>query len=114
MSVEELAARIGKDRSTIYRYENGDISNMPVELLPPMVEALETTPQELLSTIVTSNEWLSAQAEKWFDATEGYEFNDEEIRVLYEAAKYLMKIRDSVDCEERHNCLFMLFKQLNE
>lgn len=114
MSVEELARRIGKDRSTVYRYESGDIENFPLDLLLPMTEALETTPQELLSTIVTTNEWLSARAEEWFDATEGYEFNDEEFKILYEAAKYLMKIRDSVDCEERHNCLFMLFKQLNE
>ena len=109
-----MARRIGKDRSTIYRYENGDISNMPVELLPPMVEALETTPQELLSTIVTSNEWLSAQAEKWFDATEGYEFNDEEVRLFHEIAKYVMKIREGADYEENLNCLFALMRQLNK
>ena len=109
-----MARKVGKDRSTIYRYENGDIGNMPLELVSPMVEALEMTPQDLLSFFMLKSEWLSRQAEKWIEATEGYEFNDEEIRVLYEAAKYLMKIRDSVDCEERHNCLFMLFKQLNE
>ncbi len=114
MSVDELARRIGKDRSTIYRYENGDIGNMPLEVLPHMVEALETTPQELLSSIVTTNEWLSAQAEKWFEVTEGYEFNSEEFRVLYEVAKYLMKIRNDTDYEEKLSCLFTLFKQLNK
>jgi transcriptional regulator with XRE-family HTH domain len=113
MSVDELARRIGKDRSTVYRYENGEIGNMPIELLPPIIEALETTPQELLSTIVTSNEWLSAQAERWFEVTEGYEFNSEELRVFYEVAKYLMQIRDDNDYEEKLNCLFTLFKQLN-
>lgn len=113
MSVDELARRLGKDRSTIYRYENGDIENMPIELLLPMTEALETTPQQLLSTIVTSNEWLSAQAERWFEVTEGYEFNSEELRVFYEVAKYLMQIRDDNDYEEKLNCLFTLFKQLN-
>jgi transcriptional regulator with XRE-family HTH domain len=71
MSVDELAKRIGKDRSTIYRYENGDIGNMPLELLPHIVEALETTPQQLLSSIITSSEWLSNRAENWFDFTEG-------------------------------------------
>lgn len=114
MSVDELAKRLGKDRSTIYRYENGDISNMPIELLPPMIEALQTTPQELLSTIVTSNEWLTAQAEKWFEVTEGFEFNSEEFRVLYEVARYLMKIRDSEDYEENINGMMTLFKQLNK
>ena len=37
MSVDELARKIGKDRSTVYRYENGDIGNMPLELVAPMV-----------------------------------------------------------------------------
>jgi transcriptional regulator with XRE-family HTH domain len=113
MSVDELAKRLGKDRSTIYRYENGDIGNMPIELLVPMTEALETTPQELLSTIITSNEWLSNRAESWFEATEGYEFNDKEIKLFYEVAKYFMKIRNSEEYEENMNSLFVLFKQLN-
>ena len=114
MSVDELARRIGKDRSTIYRYENGDIGNMPIDILPPMIEALETTPQELLSTIIASNENLSRRAEIWFDATEGYEFNEEEMNLFYEVAKYLMKNRDSEDYQENMNALFTLFKQLNK
>lgn len=114
MSVDELARRIGKDRSTIYRYESGDIGNMPIDILPPMIEALETTPQELLSTIIASNENLSRRAEIWFDATEGYEFNEEEMKLFYEVAKYLMKNRDSEDYQENMNALFTLFKQLNK
>ena len=114
MSVDELARRIGKDRSTVYRYENGDIGNMPLELLPPIVEALETTPQELLSTIITSSEWLSDRAEKWFDFTEGYEFNDDEMRLFFELAKYIMKIRNSPDYEECLAALATIFKQLNK
>lgn len=114
MSVDELARRIGKDRSTVYRYENGDIENMPIELLPQMIEALETTPQELLSSIVTTNEWLSAQAEKWFEVTEGYEFNSEERRVFYEVAEYLMQIRNDADYEEKISCLMILFGQLRK
>lgn len=114
MSVDELARRIGKDRSTIYRYESGDIGNMPLELLPPMVEALETTPQELLSSIITNSEWLSNRAELWFNATEGYEFNEEEMKLFYEIAKYFMKIRGSEDYQENMNALSTLFKQLNK
>lgn len=114
MSVDELARRIGKDRSTIYRYESGDIGNMPIDILPPMIEALETTPQELLSTIIASNENLSRRAEIWFDATEGYEFNEEEMKLFYEVAKYLMKNRDSEDYQENMNAMFTLFKQLNK
>lgn len=114
MSVDELAKKIGKDRSTIYRYENGDIGNMPLELLPSMVEALETTPQELLSTLITSNEWLSARAERWFEATDRYEFNDKEVKLFHIIADYIISIQNSKDYEENINFLFTLFKHLNK
>lgn len=48
MSADELGARIGKDRSTIYRYEKGDIENMPLDILEPIAEILQTTPQHLM------------------------------------------------------------------
>lgn len=113
MSVDELATKIGKDRSTVYRYENGDIGNFPLDLLLPLSEALETTPQQLLSTIVTSNEQLSERAGVWFNATGGYVFSDTEMKLFYEVAKYFMKIKNTETYEENMNCLFTLFKQLN-
>lgn len=48
MSAEELAKKLGKDRSTIYRYEKGDIENLPLDILEPIANALETTPQYLM------------------------------------------------------------------
>lgn len=48
MSADELAKRLGKDRSTIYRYEKGDIENLPLEILQPIAKALETTPEYLM------------------------------------------------------------------
>ena len=115
MSVDELAQRIGKDRSTIYRYENGNIENFPLVLLFPLSEALETTPQELLSSmIVTSSEWLSARAEEWFDATGRHKFNDEEVKLFHMIAKYIMSIQNSEDYAENMAFLFTLFKQLNK
>lgn len=114
MSVDELAARLGKDRSTIYRYESGDIESVPIELLPRMVEVLETTPQELLSSIATSSAWLSERAEKWFDATGGFEFNDEEIRLFQEIAKFLIDNRNSEDYKGNLAFLFTLFEKLNK
>ena len=48
MSADELGMRLGKDRSTIYRYEKGDIENLPLEILEPIAVALETTPQYLM------------------------------------------------------------------
>ena len=112
MSVDELANKIGKDRSTVYRYENGDIGNMPLELVAPMVEALQMTPQELLSFFAAKSEWLAKQME-CFATTGGYEFSNEETKLFQEIAEYLIKIRNSEDYDENLKCLFTLFKQLN-
>ena len=48
MSADELGKKLGKDRSTIYRYENGDIENLPLDILEPIAAALDTTPQYLM------------------------------------------------------------------
>lgn len=45
---DELAKRIGKSRATVYRYENGDIENMPTTVLEPIAKALNTTPAYLM------------------------------------------------------------------
>ena len=113
MSVDELARKVGKDRSTIYRYENGDIGNMPLELLMPMVEALQMTPQEFLSLFVLKSEWFAERME-CFATTEGDQLNDTETKIFRELARYFIKIRNSDDYEEKLNSLFVLFKQLNK
>lgn len=48
LSADELAARLGKDRSTIYRYEKGDIENLPLDILEPIAEALDMKPYQLM------------------------------------------------------------------
>lgn len=48
IDADELATRIGKSRATIYRYENGDIENMPTTVLEPIAKALNTTPAYLM------------------------------------------------------------------
>lgn len=48
ISVEELAKRLNKNRTTVYRYEKGDIENLPIDILDPLAKALETTPAYLM------------------------------------------------------------------
>lgn len=48
ITAEDLAYEIGKSRTTIYRYENGDIENIPTTVLEPLAEALRTTPSFLM------------------------------------------------------------------
>lgn len=48
MSANELAKSIGKNRATIYRYERGDIENLPTTILKPLAKSLKTTPEFLM------------------------------------------------------------------
>ena len=48
MSADKLGDILGKDRSTIYRYEKGDIENLPLDILQPIAKALGTTPAYLM------------------------------------------------------------------
>ena len=48
INIDDLANKIGKNRATIYRYENGDIENLPISVLIPFAEALHTTPEYLI------------------------------------------------------------------
>lgn len=48
MSADALGKSIGKNRATIFRYENGDIERLPIDILEPIAEALLTTPQFLM------------------------------------------------------------------
>lgn len=48
ISADKLGEAIGKDRSTIFRYERGDIDKLPLDILDPIAAALQTTPQFLM------------------------------------------------------------------
>lgn len=48
MSADKLAELLGKNRSTIFRYENGEIENLPLDSLSPIAAALKTTPAYLM------------------------------------------------------------------
>lgn len=48
MSADTLAEKINVSRSTIFRYEKGDIEKMPTDILANIAHALHTTPGELM------------------------------------------------------------------
>lgn len=62
MSVDDVAAEIGKNRATVYRYENGYIGDVPVSVLSRLADILCTTPAYLMG---------------WKDDPEDYEKADE-------------------------------------
>lgn len=48
LTVEELAKRLGKNRATVYRYENNDIERLPANVLYDLAKALHTTQAYLM------------------------------------------------------------------
>ena len=48
LSADKLGEMLGKNRATIFRYENGEIENLPLDILEPIAKALGTTPAYLL------------------------------------------------------------------
>lgn len=48
MTASELGQAIGKDRATIYRYENGDIGDLPISVILPLAKKLNVSPFYLL------------------------------------------------------------------
>ena len=48
ISADKLAEALGVSRSTIFRYENGDIEKLPTDVLKPVAAALHATPYWLL------------------------------------------------------------------
>lgn len=62
LSADEVAARLGKNRATLYRYENREIENIPLTLLNPLAEILQTTPAYLMGWTDNSQQELSPAA----------------------------------------------------
>lgn len=110
MSVDELATKLNKNRATIYRYEKGDIENLPIDILEPLAKALDTTPQYLMgwdkklagmrmadgdneSMYFAVSERSVKHVTAWHGTFGMDAFTDEEFEKLLEYAKFLVSLR---------------------
>ena len=48
LSYQELANRTGMSKSTLQRYETGEIANIPLSKIEVLANGLETTPQYIM------------------------------------------------------------------
>lgn len=68
LTVDEVAAKLHKNRATIYRYENEDISKLPASILEPLADVLNTTPYYLMGwenkyqNIIVDKQTLQSEA----------------------------------------------------
>lgn len=110
MSVDELANKLNKNRATIYRYERGEIENLPLDILELLAKALDTTPQYLMgwdkkligmrmadgdneSMYFAVNERSVKHVVIWHNTFGIDAFTDKEFEKLLEYAKFLISLR---------------------
>jgi transcriptional regulator with XRE-family HTH domain len=123
LSADELGKMIGKDRSTIYRYERGDIEYATVDVIPRLAKALQTTPQYLLGwDEKPAFSWidpdyrmkLSDLAEKRLAWTFDYTWTAEEFDLFAAHAKYIQGIKGTDEYEAMMQFLATFYQQLNK
>lgn len=123
LSAEELGTMIGKDRSTIYRYERGNIETATVDVVPRLARALQTTPQYILGwdnkpifywVDPSRTMELSDLAEQWYSWTQGYRWTDKERDVFMAQAQYILQIKDTSQYDQMLQFLATFYEQLNK
>lgn len=90
MSVEQLADKIGKSRTTVWRYENGSIEQMPYTVLIPIAKALNVAPTVLLG--IDENNY-STLLDTLTDYIKDNLFAEYEIEDLIDYAKFIVSKR---------------------
>lgn len=100
MSADQLARKIGKDRSTVYRYESGGIDKVSSDILVTLANALDTTPSYLIGLEKSEEMTLAAFIEaegiqlrhmkSWHREFADVAFTDAENEEIIKFAKYLI------------------------
>lgn len=94
MSADTLAEKLGKSRATVFRYENGDIKNLPLDILKPIADALNTTPAYLMG-------WYEEQINDICCVREDVNYNCDTLESLY---------KDLVDLELTESELYEVYQ----
>lgn len=95
-TADMLAKMLNKNRATIYRYENGDIENMPIDVLEPLAKALNTTPAYLMGWNDSEQSVEPKPKDGYYTDPEAAEFAEylrtrPGARMLFSAAKDITK-----------------------
>ena len=100
LSIEDVAKKLNKNRTTIYRYEKGDIGNLPLETLKPLADILKTSPAYLMGWEDKTDDLpedpplLKTNFVAYIRMFEEETFTDEEYGKILEYAKFLVYLRD--------------------
>lgn len=103
MTADALGELLGKDRSTIYRYEKGDIENLPLDILEPIAKALQTTPQYLMGwqQVQKKNDALADITLKLMEDAELFEIVETLSKLGFEKRKAVKSVIDAFSTTEK-------------
>lgn len=98
LSIDDLADKLGKNRTTVYRYENGEIENLPLGILDSLADALDTTPAYLMGwsdrLYVRNKKFDLGYMDRWYQEVGHKVFTGDEHAKLMEYAKFLITLRN--------------------
>lgn len=92
MSVDDVAKLIGKNRATVYRYDNGEIENIPMKAIAVMAMAFNVDPNYLMG---------------WTDEKSPYK-KDKPALILNEEQENLIRRYNELDQNKRNRLLNFL------
>lgn len=89
LSYQELADRTGLSKSTLQRYETGDIANIPLSKIETLAKGLQTTPQYIMGWTENANQ-KSASAAR----LENNELTPDEDKQISDFIDFMLRKRD--------------------
>lgn len=84
LTVEQLAAKLNKNRATIYRYESDEIENMSISVLEPLAKVLHCSPAYLMGWEDEPSIDIKTIAAHTID-----ELSEDQIKEVIRYAKYI-------------------------
>lgn len=90
LTVDEVAEKLNKNRATIYRYESDEIENLPITILEPLAEILNTTPAYLMGWEENEDEKINTIAAHHDDDED---WTEEELKEIDEFKKFVLSKR---------------------
>ncbi len=89
LTVDEVAEKLNKNRATIYRYESDEIENLPITILEPLAEILNTTPAFLMGWEENEYEKINTIAAHHDDE----DWTEEELKEIDQFKKFVLSKR---------------------
>lgn len=111
MSMKDLANKLNVNRSTIYRYETGAIEKMPIGVIKPIANALNTSVSYLMGwdeeeieavsqmqadvrqAMTEDEERILKYIKKFEEENGNLHFTEEELQKIYEYALFIVHTR---------------------